>query len=317
MIGYILKRIAALIPILFGISVVSFLLLYLCPGDPAQIAVSALMGTETPPEEAVKAVRLELGLHLPFPTQYAYWLKRVSAGDLGYSYQTGRSVVREIGAALPASAWLAGAAMTLMGLIVVPLGVISAARKNTLWDKTALLGSLMAISTPDFFIAVLFIYFFSVSLKVLPVAGYGSWENVVLPASALAVANAAISVRLMRTSMLAALGEKYIVTARSKGLYEFTVVARHALKNAMVPVLTYAGTQFGYLFGGTVVVETIFMWPGLGRLLVESVKARDVFVVQGCVLTIAFLYVLINLAVDVLCAVIDPRIRYAPHHRTQ
>lgn len=310
MLYYSVKRLAALIPLLFGISVLIFAMISFCPGDPARITLSAMMGIESPPEAAVAEMRLEMGLDQPLYIQYGRWLKRVFAGDFGYSYQTGRSVVEEIFIALPATVWLASVTLGFTILIVVPIGVLSAARKGSWLDKSALMGSLVSVSMPDFFIAVVLILIFSVFLKLVPVAGYGQWKNVLLPAVSLAVANAAITTRLMRTSMIAALEEKYVITARAKGLGEWAIVAKHALRNAAVPVMTYLGTQFGYLFGGTVVIESLFLWPGLGRLLVEAVRERDIFVVQGCVLTIALAYVLVNLAVDLLYAFIDPRIRY-------
>jgi peptide/nickel transport system permease protein len=307
---YILKRLGSLIPLIFGISVLAFALLALCPGDPARIAVSALMENETPPVEAIEEMRREMGLDQPYYVQYALWMKKALRFDLGRSYQTGRTVMTELGQALPATAWLAGVTMVLTVLIMVPVGVVAAVNKGSLPDKVALLFSLGLVSMPDFFIGVMLILIFSLTLKLVPVAGYGGWDNIVLPSLALSLNLAAISARLMRTSMIQALDEKFIVAARAKGLREAIVVSKHALRNAAVPVLTYAGLQFGYLFGNTVVIESIFRWPGLGRLLVGAVLERDIFLVQGCVITIALIYVLINLFVDILYAIIDPRIRY-------
>ena len=308
---YIVKRLAALIPVLFGISLAAFLSMALCPGDAAKISLISLMETESPPPEAVEELRREMGLDRSLPIQYALWVKRLASGDLGRSYQTGRTVLEELKRAFPATAALAAVAMTLTILIVIPAGMISARKKGGFFDKTTLTGSLLLVSSPDFFQAIVLILLFSITWRILPAAGYGKPINLILPALSLTLTNAAISTRLMRTSALEVLGEKFITAARAKGLGERLIIWKHALKSAVIPLSAYLGTQFGYMFGGAVVVESIFLWPGLGRLLVESVRSRDVFVVQGCVLTIACSYVIINLMVDLLQAWLDPRVRNA------
>lgn len=313
MMRFVLKRLLALIPVLFGISLAAFLSMALCPGDAAKISLMSLMEAEAPPPAAVEELRREMGLDRPLAVQYAFWVKRVCRGDLGRSYQTGRSVVEELSRAFPATALLAVAAMILTIFLVIPMGITSAVKKGGLWDKATLAGSLLLIASPNFFQAIILILVFSISWRILPVAGFGTARNLILPSLALALSNAAISTRLMRTSVLEVLGEKFITVARAKGLSEWLVIWKHTLRSALIPLTAYLGTQFGYLFGGAAVVETIFLWPGLGRLLVDSVRSRDVFVVQGCVLAIACSYVLINLMADLLHAFLDPRVRHAAH----
>jgi ABC-type dipeptide/oligopeptide/nickel transport system permease component len=309
MIRFTLMRLFALIPVLFGISLAGFLSMALCPGDAAKISLISQMETEAPPPAAVAALRREMGLDRPLSVQYALWVKRICRGDLGRSYQTGRSVVDELSRAFPATALLAVVSMSLTIIIVLPAGITSAVKKGSLWDKATLSGSLLLIATPNFFLAIILILLFAIHWRLLPVAGFGEPRNLILPALALALSNAAISTRLMRTSALEILGEKYITVARAKGMGERLVIWKHALRSALIPLTAYLGTQFGYLFGGAAVVESIFLWPGLGRLLVDSVRSRDLFLVQGCVLTIACAYVLINLMADLVHALLDPRVR--------
>lgn len=313
MICFALKRLLALVPVLFGISLAAFLSMALCPGDAAKISLMSQMGAEAPPPAAVEELREQMGLDRPLAVQYAFWVKRICHGDLGRSYQTGRSVVQELSTAFPASALLAVVSMLVTILIVIPAGITSAIKKGSLWDKSTLAGSLLLIASPNFFLAIILILFFSIRWKMLPVAGFGEAKSLILPSLALALTNAAISTRLMRTSALEVLGEKFIAVARAKGIGEWLVIWKHALRSALIPLTAYLGTQFGYLFGGAAVVESIFLWPGLGRLLVDSVRSRDLFVVQGCVLAIACSYVLINLMVDLLHALLDPRVRHGAY----
>lgn len=310
MLDYIIKRIFLLFPVLLGISIITFLAIYFSPGDPADITLRILLDTDIPSKEAVAELRNEMGLDAPPHIQYIRWANRVLHGDLGYSFQTRRSTLEEILTALPATVILAVTGMFISILIAIPFGILSAVKQYSIFDSTILLGSLLAVSVPDFFIAIILILIFALHFDIFPVAGYGSIEHLILPSLTLAITMAAITIRLMRTSMAEVLGENYITTARAKGLKERQVIVKHGLRNALIPVITYMGTQFGYMFGGTVIIETIFMWPGIGRLLVESVYARDFLVIQGCVLVIALIYVSINLVVDISYAFIDPRIRY-------
>ncbi len=307
--NFILARVLALIPVLFGISVIAFFSLAFCPGDPAEMALARLMDTESPPREAVKELRTKLGYDRPLPVRYGMWLSRVLKGDLGSSVQSGRPVFKEVVKAMTASVELAASAMLVTIVLVLGLGVFSAVYAGSFFDFSVLGLSLVGITLPDFFLAVLGILFFSVYLNCLPVGGHGSLLNLILPTMTLAAVNSVVAIRLMRTSMLQTLGARYLLTARAKGLRETAVISRHALRGALPPVVNYLGALTGHMLGGAVVVETIFMWPGIGRLLVEAVRSRDVFVVQGCVLAIGIAYVLVNLGVDILHAVLDPRIR--------
>ncbi len=316
MLDYIIKRILMLFPVLLGISIIVFLAMYFSPGDPAEITLRVLLDVDIPPQEAVAELREEMGLNAPLHIQYIRWLDRALHGDLGYSFQTRRSTLDEVLMALPATVVLAVTSMFISILIAITFGILSAVKQYSLFDRSTLIGSLLAVSVPDFFIAILLMLIFALHFDVFPVAGYGGIEHIVLPSLALAIGMAAITTRLMRTSMVEVLGENYITVARAKGLKENLIVVKHALRNALIPVVTYMGMQFGYLCGGTVIIETIFMWPGLGRLLVMSVHARDFLVVQGCVLVIALIYVFINLVVDVSYAFIDPRIRYGDKNGT-
>ncbi|NCC26134.1 MAG: ABC transporter permease [Deltaproteobacteria bacterium] len=305
--SFIIKRLATLVPVLLGVSVAAFLSLALCPGDAAEIALRSMTEADTASPEALLQVRKELGLDEPLTVQYGLWLGRTLQGDLGRSFQTGRPVSAEILRALGPSAILAGSSMLLTLCIVLPLGSLAAAKPGSWVDRAAMGASLLIVSLPDFCVGVILFLVFAVHWNLLPVAGYGTPGNLVLPAVTLAVASSSISTRLMRTLMVQALEEKFVITARSKGMTETRVVGLHAMRNALPPVLNYLGGQLGYLFGGAVVVESIFLWPGLGRLLVDAVKARDMFVVQGCVLTIAAIYVSINLIMDLLQIILDPR----------
>ncbi len=296
-----------MVPVLIGVSVAAFLSLAMFPGDPAEIALTHLMETESPPQEAVQQLRDEMGYNSSIAVQYICWLKRAVKGDLGDSIQSGQPVTTELRQAIGPSMLLASIAIILTALIAVPLGTTAAVNAGKAVDKVALGISLILSSIPDFFLAIIFILIFSLQLQLLPVAGYGNWYNLVLPAMSLALINSAITARLMRTSMLQTLRGKYILTARAKGLRESVVIGRHALKNAFPPVLHYLGTQAGHLIGGAVVIESIFLWPGIGRLLVESVRSRDIFVVQGCILTIGTAYVVIILAADLINIFLDPR----------
>lgn len=316
MLNYIIRRILLLFPVLLGISIVTFLFMYFSPGDPAEITLRVLLDVDQPPQEAVDELREEMGLNDPIHIQYIKWLNRTLHGGLGYSYLTKRSALDEILTALPATVILAVTSMFISILIAIPFGILSAVKQHSLFDRATLLLSLLVVSVPEFFLAVILILIFALHFKILPVAGYGGIEHLILPSLALAMCMAAITTRLMRTSMLEVIWQDYITMARAKGLKESVIVLKHALRNAVIPVITYMGTQFGYLFGGTVIIETIFMWPGIGRLLVESVYAKDIFVVQGCVLVITLIYVFINLFIDVSYTFIDPRIRYKGRNGT-
>lgn len=306
---YILKRILIMLVVLLVVSVVSFSLIHLAPGDPALLLAMARFGVDVTPEQ-VYWVGKEMGFDAPILVQYFIWLGHVFHGDLGQSLRTDQPVLSEILLRLPASLELVTAAMGIALVIAIPLGVICARRQYSAIDNASTLGALIGISMPSYWLALLLILLFSVRLGWLPVCGRGGLEHLILPAITLSVSEMAINMRVMRSSMLEVLRQDYILTARAKGLSERVITYRHSLKNALIPVVTLAGLQFGRMIGIAVIIETIFAWEGIGKLLVDSIYARDFTMIQGCVLCISILVVLSNLVVDILYAYLDPRIRY-------
>jgi peptide/nickel transport system permease protein len=312
-ISYLLKRLMAAIPVLFIVSVMVFLFLRMIPGDPA----TAMLGRDASVQE-IEAVRLKMGLDRPLPVQYVAWLGKALQGDLGLSVISGRSISRSILERLPHTMALAFLAIAIAIAIAIPSGVTAAVRQNTLTDRAVMLFSLLGVSLPSFWVGILFIIFFSVQLRWFPSSGYVSiYENffqgmryLLLPAVSLALVMAAVSARMARSAMLEVLRQDYIRTARAKGLSRWAVVIRHGLKNAMIPVITVIGLDFGWLLGGTVVIETVFGIPGMGRLVVYSILNRDYPVVQGVILYMAIIYMLVNLLVDFIVTLMNPRIRY-------
>jgi peptide/nickel transport system permease protein len=261
-------------------------------------------------QEEIEWVRITEGLDAPVYIQYLGWLEHVLRLDLGKSQITYEDVLGEILTRFPATLVLAISSLILSLLIALPTGIISAIRKNTIVDNACMTGALLGVSMPNFWLGLLLIWLFALSLGLLPSFGYGGIKHLILPTITLGTSMAAITTRLTRSSMLDVLNQDYIVTAKAKGLDERTILLKHALKNAMLPVITFVGLQLGFLLGGAVIVETIFAWSGIGRLLVDSIYARDFALIQGCVLFIAVIFALANLAVDILYAYLDPRIRY-------
>lgn len=310
MLMYIAKRLVLLVPILLGITLLTFSLMHLIPGDPAEI----LMRQQgiIPTQENIEKFREQMGLTEPLPIQYFNWLSCLLHGDFGSSLSVsyGKPVLSEILLRFPRTLELAAFSLLISLLISIPLGIIAAIKQNSAIDHLTLVGASLGIAMPSFWLGLLLILFFSVYLGWLPVCGYGSLKHIILPAITLGIGMAALTTRLMRASMLEVLGENYIITARGKGLRERIVIMKHALRNALIPVVTVAGLQFGWLIEGAVFVEMIFTWPGIGKLLVDSIFARDIPMVQGCVLFIAFVFVLVNLAVDISYGMLDPRIMY-------
>ena len=309
---YILRRLLVTVPILFGVSLLAFAIMHVVPGDPVRL----IAGPDAP-EDVVQRLRVELGLERPLHLQYWSFLSRAVQGDLGRSLRSRAPVVDEILDRFPATLELTTVSMLIAVVVGVPLGLVSAVRRATWVDYTAMGVSLSTLSMPVFWFAIVAIWIFSLNLGWFPVSGRAGpvWEwdglrHVALPAITLATTSVAIISRLTRSGMLEVLGRDYIVTARAKGIAEPVVVGKHALKNALIPVVTVIGLQYGFLLGGAVVTETIFAWPGVGRLAITSILQRDYPVVQGCVLLVAVLFVLINLVVDLLYAWLDPRIRY-------
>lgn len=306
MISYLRRRMALGLVSVLGVSLGVFLMIHLVPGDPVLVMLSEFA---SPTDQ--DALRRELGLDRPLYVQYWRYLSAAVRGDLGRSVRSNRPVLSEIAWRLPNTVRLALAAMLLATVVGVTVGVLSAVRRYSVWDHAAMVAVLAGLSTPSFWLALLLMTVFAVRLGWVPVAGYEGWRHIILPAVTLAAAPAAVLARLTRSSMLEVLTQDFIRTARAKGLPERRVVLRHALKNGLIPVVTVLGLQFGHLLGGAVITESIFAWPGVGRLVVDAILARDFPVVQGTVLVIALGFVVVNLLVDLLYAYLDPRIRLA------
>jgi ABC-type dipeptide/oligopeptide/nickel transport system permease component len=302
---YILRRLLLTIPVVIGVSIIVFGIIRLLPGDPAR----ALAGVQATPEY-IEQVRERYGLDEPIYVQYGKFVAGAVTGDLGRSVFSNRPVTTEISERFPRTLLLASVALIIATTIGVSAGIISATRRNSLFDNTSMFVALVGVAAPVFWMALMLQLLFSVQLRILPATGMGSWRHLVLPSITLGMASAALMARITRSSMLDVLKQDFITTARAKGLGERIVVYRHALKNALIPVVTVLGLQFGILLGGAVLTETVFAWPGVGRLLVDAILRRDYPVVQGTVMLLAFLFVIINLVVDVIYAFLDPRIHY-------
>jgi len=305
MLQYVVKRLLSTLPVLLGISLIAFLLLRALPGDPAQV-IAGEMATQ----ETVEAIRNQLGLNKPLYVQYGIFLSHLAELNLGRSARTGQPVISEIASRLPNTLLLAVVSTAIACLLGVPAGVLSAIRSYSLLDYGVMVLALFGLSMPVFWLGLMLIILFSVKLHLLPAGGIGTASHLLLPALTLALFSTAFIARMTRSSMMEVMGQEFITTARSKGLLERAVVFKHALRNAFIPIITVIGLQFGSLLGGAVLTETVFAWPGIGRLIVDSILARDYPMVQGVILVFALLYILVNLLVDILYAYIDPRIHY-------
>jgi peptide/nickel transport system permease protein len=305
--AYLGQRVAATVPVLLGVSLLVFSMLQLVPGDPVQLMLSEF---QTTPEQIAR-LRSQLHLNDPLPVQFGRFVWDAVRGDLGTSIRTRRPVTSEIGDNFPATLQLASAGLLVAVVLGVTMGVVAATHQQSWLEVGSMLVALLGVSMPSFWLGLLLIFVVSLRFRLLPATGGGDLQHLVLPAITLGLGAAAILARLTRSSMLEVLRQEYVTTARAKGLREWAVVGRHAFKNALIPVVTIFGLQFGQLLAGTVVVETVFGRPGLGRLIVDGILNKDFPIVQGVVLVIAVSYVLVNLLVDVLYAVLDPRIRYA------
>ncbi len=316
MTAFIATRLLGLIPVLWGVSILVFLLIHLIPGNALQL----FLGTQVAMTPAqMEELRRLFGLNKSLPLQYADWLGRILHGDFGVSLRTSRAVLPDILARLPVSAELAGLALLIALAIALPAGVLSALRRGSAADAAIRVGGLVGLSIPNFWLATMLLLF--LPGRVLPIASIGIYVRffanpignltvMVLPALSLGVVLAAVIMRFVRSALLEVLGREYVRTARAKGLRERLVVNRHALRNALIPVITVVGFQAGYLLGGTVVIEDVFALPGMGRLALAAIGQRDYPVVQGVVFVIALLFVVTNVIVDVLYAYVDPRVRY-------
>ncbi|MDR5693989.1 MAG: ABC transporter permease [Armatimonadota bacterium] len=302
---YIVQRILALAVTLFFVALIVFLLVRLLPGDPARVIAGVFAS-----EEDVQRIRVQLNLDKPLPTQFVYFLASLLRGDLGISARTSEPVMREILSRLPATVKLAAASTFIAAAVGIPLGTIAATKAHSSLDFSISALVLFGISMPVYWLGIILIIIFAIHLRWFPAAGADQPSSLVLPSLTLAAFSVAFVARMTRSSMLEVLRQDYIRTAWAKGLSALVVLYRHALRNAMIPILTVIGLQFGELLGGAVLTESVFSWPGVGRLLVDSIFSRDYPVVQGIVLIFACLFALVNLLVDVLYGLIDPRIRY-------
>jgi ABC-type dipeptide/oligopeptide/nickel transport system permease component len=303
---YIARRLLISIPLMLGLTVLVFGMLHLLPGDPVQVILRESGATA----EAVAKLRSQLGLDLPLHRQYLRYLEGLTRGDLGSSLFTYRPVAEIIRQNVGATMELALTAMLLALVIGIPLGVLAAVYRDSWLDHLAMSVAVIGVSMPGFWLGLLLILLLSVTLRWLPSGGSGTLAQLVMPAFVLGLNGAAVIARLTRSSLLEVLRQEYMTTARAKGGGELYLLVRHALKNALIPVVTVAGLQFGFLLGGTVVTETVFARPGLGRTAVDAIIYKDIPVVQGAVLLVAVIYLVINLVVDIAYAYIDPRIRY-------
>ena len=301
---FLARRVLLAIPVLFGVATLVFALIHLIPGDPVQ----AMLGDAASPA-SVSELRGKLGLDRPLYVQYAAFLKRAVQGDLGTSLRTNEPVTAAIAARLPATFELALAAMLVAVAIAIPMGIVAAVWAGTGVDHAATMLALLGISMPNFWLGPLLAIVFSVSLGWLPVSGRGTLAHLVLPAITLGAPLAAVLARMTRASVMDELRELYVIAARSRGMSETRVVLKHAFRNSLIPIVTVLGLQVGGVLTGAVITETIFAWPGVGRLLIQSIGFRDYPLVQGCILLIAVTYVTVNLVTDMAYGYLDPRIR--------
>lgn len=308
MLKYALSRLLGTLPVLFGVTLLVFAMTWLTPGDP----LFALLGdaAQGVSQQALQELRQQLGLDRPLPLQYLDYLAGLARGDLGTSIRSGRPVLVEITDRFPATAELALAGLAVALLLGLGLGVLAAVYRRSWLDVLAVVVALLGVSVPVFWSGFLLMTFFALDLGWLPASGRGSWRHLVLPALTLGLSSAAFIARISRASVIEALGQDHVRTARAKGVAPRRVVLRHALRNAMLPIVTVVGLQLGGLLGGAVLTESVFAWPGVGRMLVEAIGTRDMPLMQGTVLFVSLLFILVNLLVDLSYAAINPRIRY-------
>ena len=305
MIQYTVRRLLLAIPTLFGVTLLVFSMLRMLPGDPAQ-AMAGVHATQ----EYVEQVRRTLGLDQPLYVQYGRFMAGLFRGDLGTSIRTGLPVSREVWSRLIPTLELTLVSLFLATFFGVAVGVISSTKPYSVFDYTSMFGALVGLSAPVFWLGLMLMLLFSVRLGWLPAAGRAGPVNLILPSVTLAASSVALVARFTRSTMLEVMRQDYVNTARAKGLRQRSVVLRHALRNALIPIVTILGLRFGALLSGAVLTETVFAWPGVGRLMVDSISARDYPVVQGAVLLLALAFVVINLVVDLLYGVVNPRIQY-------
>lgn len=302
---FILRRILLSIPTLFGVLIVAFLLLYVAPGDPVESMIGERADSAT-----IARLRAQLRLDDPLPSRFGHYVARVVTGDLGQSYITNRPITQDIRERFPKTLQLAGAAMLLATVIGITLGVLSARKPGGLADRFALGLAYLGISFPVYWVGLLLILLFAVTLRWLPPSGYGSLRFLALPALTLGMRSIAFLARMTRSAMLEALSADFVRTARAKGLNEWFVTFKHALRNALIPIITVLGLDFGAYLTGSILTETIFSWPGIGRYVVNAISRRDLPAIQGAVLFLSTVFVLVNLVTDLAYAKADPRVSY-------
>jgi len=305
MLSFIVRRLLLAIPTLFGVLVIVFLLLYVAPGDPVQ----EMVGERADPE-TVARLRAELRLDDPLHRQFIHYAGGVVQGDLGKSYITRRPILQDIRERFPKTLQLAGAAMLLASVIGITIGILSARVPGGWFDRISLGVAYLGISFPVYWVGLILILVFAVMLRWLPPSGYGGIEYLILPALALGSRSIAFLARVTRSAMLDVLGSDFVRTARAKGQREGVVITRHALRNALIPIITVLGLDFGYYLTGSILTETIFSWPGLGRYVVNAIARRDLPAIQGSVLFLSVVFVLVNLITDLAYAKADPRVAY-------
>jgi peptide/nickel transport system permease protein len=305
--AYVAHRLLQAIPVLLGVSLLVFSMMHLLPGDP----VMTMLGETVASSDVIENSRQQLGLNDPLPVQYWRFLSHALQGDLGRSWRSNEPVTKVILEQLPATLQLTVTGLGLAILLGVLLGLLAAVHQNSPIDNASMVVALIGVSMPSFWLGLLLIFVFSVRLGWIPITGYGGGERLILPAFTLGLQASAIIARLVRSSVLETLSQDYVVTARAKGLAERMVLLRHALRNALIPVVTVVGLQFGGLLGGAVVIESVFSRQGIGRVAVVAISGKDFPLVQGVVLFVATVYVLVNLVIDLLYAWLDPRIRYS------
>jgi peptide/nickel transport system permease protein len=302
---YLTRRLLHACLTLLGVSVLVFVIVRVIPGDPARMLLP-----EGAPQSAVDELDRQLGLHQPLLEQYVIFLRSVARGDFGQSFQYRAPAARVVWERIPATADLTTAAILLIVCVGVPIGIVAAARHRSVYDYAGMTFAVLGQSLPNFWLGIMLILLFGVTIHILPTSGFEGWQYLILPSVTLAAYPTAFVARLTRSGMLEVLNQDFVRTARSKGLAGPTVVLRHALRNAVIPVLTILGLQIGVLLGGAVITESVFAWPGIGKLIVDAIFARDFPVVQTVLILSAATFVLVNLAVDLLYSVLDPRIRY-------
>ncbi len=307
--AFLVHRLLLAVPVVLGVTLVTFALMHLVPGDPMALLMEEKVATADP--TVARLFRAKWGLNDPLPIQYLKFVRNALTGDLGISYRTDQPVLRSVLERFPATAKLAGAALAVAVLLGVPMGIVAALRQNTVLDALSIMLATVGVSLPNFWLGLLMIYVLAVQLRWVPPSGYGSAiPYLIMPALTLGLGLSAVIARLTRSSMLEVVRQDYVRTARAKGLAEPRVILAHALRNAAIPIVTIVGVQLSGLLSGAVITERVFSWPGVGRLLVDSISVRDLPMAQGCVLFIAAVFIGLNLVVDLSYAWLDPRIRY-------